>query len=52
METKVIGYLLSHPCSNQIEQVFQQAGVVLSIQVRQGTLLSDWGIWVLHKRIP
>lgn len=49
METKFIGYLISHPCSDQVEQVFQQTGIVLSVQVRQGALLSDWCIWVLHK---
>lgn len=50
METKLIGYLINHPCSDQGEQVFQQAGVVLPIQVRQGALLPDWCIWVLHKQ--
>lgn len=48
----MIGYLISHPCSDQGEQVFQQAGVVLSVQVRQGALLSDWCIWVLHNTHP
>lgn len=50
METKWIVDLISHPCSDQSEEVFQQTGVVLSVQVRQGALLSDWCIWVLNKQ--
>lgn len=41
-------HLLGHPRSNQCEQVLQQPGVVLSVQVSQGALLPEGGIWVLN----
>lgn len=40
-------YLFSHPCSDQGEQVLQQSGIVLSVQVSQGALLPEGSIWVL-----
>lgn len=49
-EIKLASYLIGHSCTNQIEQVFQQAGIVFPIQIRQGALLSDWSVWVLHKQ--
>lgn len=40
--------LIGHPCSDQVEQVFQQAGIVFSIKIRQRALLPYWSIWVLQ----
>lgn len=41
-------YLVGHPGSDQREQVLEQTGVILSVQVRQGALLSDGSVWVLN----
>lgn len=43
-------YLIGHPCSDQVEQVFQQAGIVFSIKIRQGALLPYWCVWVLQTK--
>lgn len=37
-------HLISHAGSYEIEEVFKQARVVLSVQVCQWSLLSDWSI--------
>lgn len=41
-------YLVGHPSSDQREQVLEQTGIILSVQVRQGALLSDGSVWVLN----
>lgn len=47
---KLSSYLIGHPCSDQVEQVFQQAGIVFSIKIRQRALLPYRSVWVLQTK--
>lgn len=47
---RLSSYLIGHPCSDQVEQVFQQAGIVFSIKIRQRALLPYRSVWVLQTK--